>query len=120
MRQASSDLFLLFMMLCLLQPYLASSSSPIILNLFTFFSLGILKVPWDSLVSISRLWISMSLFLVLDVKLFTKKIARSLVELLAEVGQVILAHGANVREGSNLLQHSFRHTHLGVCDRTPH
>ena len=28
----------------------------------TFFSLGILKVPWDSLVSISRLWISMSLF----------------------------------------------------------
>merc|ERR1712179_153962 len=54
--------FLLFMMLCLLQPYLASSSSPIILNLFTFFSLGILKVPWDSLVSISRLWISMSLF----------------------------------------------------------
>merc|ERR1711915_1110632 len=33
--------------------YLLSSSSPIILNLFTFFSLGILKVPWDSLVSIS-------------------------------------------------------------------
>ena len=58
------------------------------------------------------------LHLVLDVKLFTKNIARSLVELLAEVGQVILAHGANVREGSNLLQHSFRHTHLGVCDRT--
>merc|ERR1711945_85580 len=54
---------LLLMMLSWNQAYLASSSSPIILNLFTFFSLGILKVPWDSLVSISRLWISMSLFL---------------------------------------------------------
>merc|ERR1719186_2570040 len=32
------------------------------LSLFTFFSLGILNVPWDSLVSISKLWISMSLF----------------------------------------------------------
>merc|ERR1719260_603048 len=40
-----------------------SCSPSIALNLFTFFSLGILKVPWDSLVSISRLWISMSLFL---------------------------------------------------------
>merc|ERR1712179_465536 len=47
----------------ILAAYFASSSSPIILNLLTFFSLGILKVPWDSLVSISRLWISMSIFL---------------------------------------------------------
>merc|ERR1719477_396528 len=39
-----------------------SCSPSMALNLFTFFSLGILKVPWDSLVSISRLWISTSLF----------------------------------------------------------
>ena len=36
---------------------------PISIQIRTFFSLGILKVPWDSLVSISRLWISISLFL---------------------------------------------------------
>merc|ERR1711936_387159 len=45
------------------KPKYDSESPSIILNLLTFFSLGILKVPWDSLVSISRLWISMSLFL---------------------------------------------------------
>merc|ERR1719320_2044017 len=39
-----------------------SCSPSMALNLFTFFSLGVLKVPWDSLVSLSRLWISMSLF----------------------------------------------------------
>merc|ERR1719233_512930 len=39
-----------------------SCSPSIALNLLTFFSLGILNVPCDSLVSISRLWISMSLF----------------------------------------------------------
>merc|ERR1719244_1087029 len=39
-----------------------SCSPSMALNLLTFFSLGILNVPCDSLVSISRLWISMSLF----------------------------------------------------------
>merc|ERR1711935_894640 len=42
--------------------YIYSCSPSMALNLFTFFSLGILKVPWDSLVSISKLWISISLF----------------------------------------------------------
>ena len=35
--------------------HIYSCSPSIALNLFTFFSFGILKVPWDSLVSISRL-----------------------------------------------------------------
>merc|ERR1719481_1863796 len=56
-------LILLFSSFLVLVYLFSASSSPIILNLLTFFSLGILKVPWDSLVSISRLWISMSLFL---------------------------------------------------------
>ena len=55
------------------------------------------------------------LHLVLNIKLLTKHIARSFVQLFAKVGKIILAHGANVRQGTNLLQNSFRHTHLGVC-----
>merc|ERR1712129_526860 len=43
--------------------YIYSCSPSMALNLFTFFSLGILKVPCDSLISVSRLWISKSLFL---------------------------------------------------------
>ena len=54
------------------------------------------------------------LHLELNIELFTKDIARSLVQLFAQVGKVILAHGANVRQGTNLLQNSFGHTHLGV------
>merc|ERR1719264_1335270 len=70
----------------------ASASSPIILNLLTFFSLWILKVPWDSLVSISRLWISMSLFLTWYSSSNFSPNTALLVELLAEDGEVILAH----------------------------
>ena len=58
------------------------------------------------------------LHLVLNIKLLTKHVTRLGVQLLAQVGEVILAHGANVREGSNLVEDCFRHTHLGVLQRT--
>merc|ERR1719244_400156 len=133
-----------------------SCSPSIALNLFTFFSLGILKVPWDSLVSISRLYvqkIQSSLFvlslhslelvhllqlgdlegsagltglhfqvvdlhvplldLVLFVKLLTENHARFVIQLLAEGGKIVFAHGRDIRHGSNLFEDSFRNTHLG-------
>ena len=52
--------------------------------------------------------------LVLHVELLTEHGAALLIELLAESGEVILAHGADVGERSNLGEDSFRHTHLGV------
>jgi len=52
--------------------------------------------------------------LVLHVELLTEHGAALLIELLAESGEVILAHGADVGERSHLLENSFRHTHLGV------
>merc|ERR1719206_297589 len=91
-----------------------SCSPSMALNLFTFFSLGILKVPWDSLVSISRLWISMSLF----IKLLTENHARFVIQLLAEGSKIVFAHGRDIRHGSNLFEDSFRNTHLGVYRRT--
>ena len=56
--------------------------------------------------------------LVLHVELLAEDGAGLVVELLAEDGEVILAHGGDVRQGSNLFQHSFRNTHLGVLSRT--
>ena len=51
------------------------------------------------------------LHLVLHIKLFTKNITRSLVELLAESGEVVLVHGGDIGKGSNLGQDCFRHSH---------
>ena len=48
---------------------------------------------------------------VLLVKLLSKGDAGSLVELLAESGEVVLVHRGDIRKGSNLGQDCFRHTH---------
>ena len=49
--------------------------------------------------------------LVLFVKLLAKDSAALVVELLAESSQVVLAHGGNVRQRSNLGEYSFRDAH---------
>ena len=48
---------------------------------------------------------------VLLVKLLSKGDAGSLVELLAESGEVVLVHGGDIGKGSNLGQDCFRHSH---------
>ena len=48
---------------------------------------------------------------VLLVKLLSEGDAGSLVELLAESGEVVLVHGGDIGKGSNLGQDCFRHTH---------
>eukprot|EP00091_Calanus_sinicus_P025429 TRINITY_DN96_c0_g1_i7.p1 TRINITY_DN96_c0_g1~~TRINITY_DN96_c0_g1_i7.p1 ORF type:complete len:162 (+),score=31.44 TRINITY_DN96_c0_g1_i7:37-522(+) len=102
--------------------HIYSCSPSMALNLFTFFSLGILKVPWDSLVSISKLAISMSLFFTWysSSKLLTEDNTRFVIQGLAEGSKVVFAHGRDIGEGSNLFEDSFRNTHLGVYRRTPH
>merc|ERR1719278_1019326 len=56
--------------------------------------------------------------LVLFVKLLTENHARFVVQLLAEGGKIVFAHGRDIRHGSNLFEDSFRNTHLGVYRRT--
>ena len=56
--------------------------------------------------------------LVLFVKLLAEDNTALVVELLAQDREVILAHGSNIRKGSNLFEHSLRNTHLGVLYRT--
>eukprot|EP00091_Calanus_sinicus_P025423 TRINITY_DN96_c0_g1_i11.p1 TRINITY_DN96_c0_g1~~TRINITY_DN96_c0_g1_i11.p1 ORF type:complete len:146 (+),score=35.59 TRINITY_DN96_c0_g1_i11:53-439(+) len=99
--------------------HIYSCSPSMALNLFTFFSLGILKVPWDSLVSISKLAISMSLFFTWysASKLLTEGDTGSVIEALAKSSEVILAHGRDIRKGSNLFKNSFRR-HLNVFEST--
>ena len=48
---------------------------------------------------------------VLLVKLLSEGDAGSLVELLAESGEVVLVHGGDIGKGSNLGQDCFRHSH---------
>merc|ERR1719186_1404709 len=48
----------------------------------------------------------------LGVKLLTEDNTRPVVQRLAEGGEVILAHGGDIGEGSNLFENSIRNTHL--------
>eukprot|EP00091_Calanus_sinicus_P025430 TRINITY_DN96_c0_g1_i9.p1 TRINITY_DN96_c0_g1~~TRINITY_DN96_c0_g1_i9.p1 ORF type:complete len:112 (+),score=28.36 TRINITY_DN96_c0_g1_i9:168-503(+) len=57
------------------------------------------------------------LHLVLSIKLLTEGDTGSVIEALAKSSEVILAHGRDIRKGSNLFKNSFRR-HLNVFEST--